>query len=136
MLTGIPPFTGNSAEEVFSSVMNSKDTLKFPPDGNYSDSAKDFIRKFLCSPKERLGYNGVGEIKKHEFFNGIDWKNLDSIIPDFVPELEDELDIGYFDSATAEGIENMKMDDRGDTELLDPEEDPWAKHEWNWSAIP
>lgn len=27
-------------------------------------------------PKKRLGYNGMGQIKKHPFFNTIDWVKL------------------------------------------------------------
>ncbi len=47
MLVGVPPFTGNSAEEVFQSVLNSKESLKFPvnQDGSeLSEDSKDLIR--------------------------------------------------------------------------------------------
>lgn len=85
MLVGAPPFTGNSAEEVFQAVLNSKDSLKFPSEGikqkqkkdvwfvsicfllgnQVSAEAKDLISRFLSPPKERLGYNGIGTIKQH-----------------------------------------------------------------------
>jgi hypothetical protein len=50
--------------------------------------------------------------------------------------LEDELDCGYFESATAEGIEEMRMDDPKD--VVPPEDDPWQKADanWDWSDKP
>ncbi len=138
MLVGAPPFTGNSAEEVFQAVLNSKDSLKFPSEGNpVSDQAKHLISKFLSPPKERLGYNGIGEIKQHPWFSNIDWKTLHSITPPFEPALEDELDCGYFESATTEGIEDIKMDV---CEGVTPPtgEDPWGApgSTWDWSDRP
>jgi len=106
MLVGVPPFTGTTAEEVFQSVLSSKETLKFPPnqDGSeLSEDAKDLIRRFLSPPKERLGYNGIGEIKAHPFFQNINWIALHLMTPPFEPALDDEMDCSYFESATTEG---------------------------------
>ncbi len=84
MLVGAPPFTGNSAEEVFAAVLNSKESLKFPQEGNQvSAEAKDLIYRFLSPPKERLGYNGVGSIKTHAWFAPINWPALQSMTPPF-----------------------------------------------------
>ena len=33
----------------------------------------------------RLGAAGVDEIKAHPFFNGINWKNLKSLKPPYIP---------------------------------------------------
>merc|ERR1711991_891480 len=98
-------FTGTTADEVFKAVLNSKETLKFPAETVVSDNAKDLIYQFLSPPKERLGYNGIGEIKQHAFFGALDWKNLHEMTPTFEPALDDELDTGYFEAATTEGIE-------------------------------
>ena len=139
MLVGAPPFTGTSAEEVFKAVLNSKESLKFPSDGEVqvSDVAKSLVRAFLSPPKERLGYNGVGQIKQHPFFDGMNWSTVHLMTPPFEPALDDDLDIGYFEAASVEGIEGTTMNDPGDSELLKPEDDPWSKPgEWNWSDRP
>lgn len=136
MLVGAPPFTGNSAEEVFASVLNSKESLKFPSkeERDISDDARDLIIRFLSPPKERIGYNGVGEIKQHPFFSNINWTGLHLMTPPFEPGLDDEFDCGYFDSATTEGIEDMRMDDPP----KDPQplsDDPWKDSDWDWSDV-
>jgi len=56
--------------------MNWKETLVFPDDMEISPEAKDLIRRWLCEPENRLGVNGIEEIKAHPFFRGIDWNNL------------------------------------------------------------
>jgi len=41
--------------------------------------ASDLIRKLLKADKdERIGSKNIDDIKKHEFFNGIDWKALEA----------------------------------------------------------
>ena len=47
----------------------------------------DLIRKLISGPKERLGINGVQEIKAHPFFVGIEWKKLSQKRPPFVPNV-------------------------------------------------
>ena len=64
-----------------------------------SETAQDLIQKLLCeNPDERLGANGVEEIKSHPFFENIDWDNLylEPRHSTFVPRFMDEFDTGYF----------------------------------------
>ena len=77
-----------------------KKKLEFPR--RMDEDAKDLINKLLVlEPKKRLGYgpNGTENIKKHSFFEGIDWNDIwnKNVTPPFVPELEDEMDLRYFD---------------------------------------
>ena len=55
------------------------------------------IHKLICDSKDRLGVNGVAEIKIHPFFKGIDWKTIESIDNPFKPEIKDKFDFGNFD---------------------------------------
>lgn len=52
-------------------------TFKFPEDEEgVSDAAKDLLQHFICDRKTRYGRNGIEEIVRHPFFEGIDWKNI------------------------------------------------------------
>lgn len=62
-----------------------------------SEDAEDLIRKLLCDADTRLGTNGIGEIKQHPFFRKIDWDNIQSITPPYVPELMGEVDCSNFE---------------------------------------
>ena len=77
-----------------------KKKLEFPR--RMDEDAKDLINKLLVlEPKKRLGYgpNGTENIKKHSFFEGIDWNDIwnKNVTPPFVPELDGEMDLRYFD---------------------------------------
>jgi len=61
-----------------------------------SDTAWDFITSLLREPENRLGSNGVAEIKQHPFFEDLDWDNLLDCEPPFVPKLDSEIDTSYF----------------------------------------
>lgn len=41
-----------------------------------SREARDLIERLITNPTERLGVNGVWEIKVHPFFAGIKWKTI------------------------------------------------------------
>lgn len=132
MLTGDLPFSGATPEELFQAVLSSDEALSFPE--SVSPEARDLVCKFLSPPKERLGYNGVEEIQSHPFFASIDWAKLDSMEPPFVPEVEGDMDLSYFDSPlTGEEVPKtldtpIEADDV--TALV---YDPFAKTEFDFS---
>jgi hypothetical protein len=48
---------------------------------------QDFIKSLLMvDPKQRLGFDGADSVKKHPFFNGIDWGRLKTDIAPIIPE--------------------------------------------------
>jgi len=78
LLTGGPPFKGNTAEKVKQRIVkSSKISLPF----YLSADAKDLITKLLRKdPHKRLGHNMPEDLqimKKHRFFRKIDWVKLE-----------------------------------------------------------
>ena len=74
--------------------------IKYPPDLN--PIAINFINDLLnLDPNKRLGSgeNGFNNIKSHEYFNGINQDKYlkKEIKRPFVPELDNYLDLKYFD---------------------------------------
>ena len=64
-----------------------------------SEEAYDLINRLLePNPSERLGANGVEEIKSHPFFADINWDTLylEPRTSTFVPRTKDRYDTGYF----------------------------------------
>ncbi|PVU89187.1 hypothetical protein BB559_005204 [Furculomyces boomerangus] len=67
-----------------------------------SPEARDFILRLLeRDPEKRLGTKGADEVKNHPFFKQINWSNLLTQQPAFVPAVEDIEDTDYFDSRGA-----------------------------------
>ena len=62
-----------------------------------SDSCKDLIFKLMSPSNIRLGKFGAKEIKIHPYFKGINWKDIRSMKPPFIPKLKDNKDTKYFD---------------------------------------
>ena len=65
------------------------------------EDAKDLISKLLVvEPTLRIGYNGIDEIKKHKFFESVDFDKVlnKEIEPPFIPRIESDDDLKYFDS--------------------------------------
>lgn len=102
MIVGYPPFFSDTPTETCKKILNWKSYLKFPPECNISNESKDLIRRLVCDLDKRLGYNGADEIKRHPFFRGIDWSDLKSIRPYFIPDLKHEADTRHFDKYEAE----------------------------------
>lgn len=100
MLYGYPPFYAEEPRQTCQNVLYWKDTLNLEPDGgapgSVSEVAQDLIRKLMCGQEDRLGKNGVDEIKAHPFFEGINWEKLQETAAPYVPQLTDETDTSHF----------------------------------------
>ena len=114
MLTGQLPFNIKRGNKINLNIY--KQNIKFPR--FLDEDSKDLIRKLLIfDPKKRLcsGKNGAEAIKKHPFFEEINWEDFwnRKIIPPFKPDLEDETDLKYFDSQfTNEPVESFSKNPR------------------------
>ncbi len=65
MLAGYAPFCSEETKDVCMKVLNWQKYLKFPDEIKISDEAEDLIKKMINNSNERLGKNGVEEIKAH-----------------------------------------------------------------------
>jgi len=75
MLAGKPPFYSKNRRELFSLITDKPLVLK----KEFSSEASDIISKLLeRDPKKRLGSgsSGTDNIKRHPFFESIDWEAL------------------------------------------------------------
>ena len=97
MLTGNLPFKTNG-NKINLDVFEEK--IDF--DENMNPLLINLISQLLnVNPKKRLGYGAqdAKKIKGHQYFNDVDWNKYlnKEIEPPFVPKLEGELDLRYFD---------------------------------------
>jgi serine/threonine protein kinase len=94
MLFGAPPFLADDARSTAIRIVNWRDNLVFPSVPPVSDDAIDLIRRLMCSAEDRLDFEGI---KKHPFFSGIDWDNLQNMPSPCVPVLSNEVDTSNFE---------------------------------------
>mmetsp|Transcript_6975 Transcript_6975/g.12760 ORF Transcript_6975/g.12760 Transcript_6975/m.12760 type:complete len:483 (-) Transcript_6975:36-1484(-) len=124
MLIGYPPFYSDEPSLTCQKIVHWKKTLRIPPEAQLSPAAVDLILSLMRDPHERLGSNGVEEIRSHPFFIGIDWNHLRDVEAPFIPEIIDELDTRNFDSFIEEEPffppedENSTHSRRKDTEFI------------------
>ena len=97
MMVGYPPFFSDEPSVTCQKIMQWRKTLNIPEESNLSPEARDVLKRLLCDADERLGANGVDEIKKHPFFKGIDWNNLRKTKSPFIPNVKEEDDTTRFD---------------------------------------
>ena len=102
MLTGFLPYY-IPRSKINMKIFENK--VKYPPDLN--PIAINVINDLLnLDPNKRLGSgeNGFNNIKSHEYFKDINWDKYlkKEIKPPFVPELDDDLDLKYFDKMFTE----------------------------------
>ena len=97
MLAGYAPFCSKNTPEVCYKVTHFDKYLKFPPKCKISNNCKDLIYKLVNRSDLRLGKNGSSEIKSHPFFKGINWLKIKEMKPPFIPDLQSDYDVKYFD---------------------------------------
>ncbi|KAH8416690.1 hypothetical protein KR222_007074 [Zaprionus bogoriensis] len=98
MMAGQPPFEADNEDELFDSIMH--DDVLYPV--WLSREAVSILKGFLTkNPEQRLGCTGdENEIRKHAFFNKLDWKELEkrNIKPPFRPKMKNPRDANNFDA--------------------------------------
>mmetsp|Transcript_15293 Transcript_15293/g.47743 ORF Transcript_15293/g.47743 Transcript_15293/m.47743 type:complete len:383 (-) Transcript_15293:32-1180(-) len=108
LVCGVPPFTGDTAEEVFSNILDWKSSLHFPGPGDdvqMSDECRDLLTKVLCDEESRLS---LLEMQKHPWFAGVEWGDRQlECTPPFVPDLAGATDTTYFDATEMDQDELM-----------------------------
>lgn len=89
MMSGKPPFTGNSHKAIQDKIIKNK--LKLPY--YFTMDAKDILNKLLNkNPEKRMSVDSQWEtFKQHRFFRKIDWKSLENqqATPPLVPVITD-----------------------------------------------
>ena len=92
----------------------SQEELKFP--ARLSEVAKSLLSGLLTKdPEKRLGggKDDAEEVKKHIFFESINWDDLYQrrVEPPFRPDIKDDTDVSYFDTDfTSENPELTPLD--------------------------
>ena len=104
-MSSFPPRTFSTTEitdKMYEKIL--RDPLLFPDE--VSSSARSILTGLLTrDPAQRLGVNGADEIKRHPFFEKIDWRRLaqKKIQPPFKPSVRSPVDVSNFDTVfTAE----------------------------------
>lgn len=99
MMCGRLPFYSRDHEVLFELIL--VEEIKFP--ARMSDVSKSLLSGLLTKdPEKRLGggENGAETVKRHPFFDPIDWKEMydRKIPPPFKPDIKGETDVSYFDT--------------------------------------
>ncbi|RLN88113.1 hypothetical protein BBJ28_00015768, partial [Nothophytophthora sp. Chile5] len=86
-LVGYPPFYADEPVQTCRKIVNWKQSFGFPPEAKarLSPQCMDFIRRLICNADNRMGTGSVEEIKRHPWFNGVDWTTLRSVHAPYIP---------------------------------------------------
>ena len=108
-LFGYPPFHADTPDKVFDNILARRIDWPTEEDCMVSVDAKDLMCQLMTiNPKERLGANmsekyasGGDEIRKHPWFDDVNWDTLLEDEAQFVPAPENPEDTEYFDARGA-----------------------------------
>lgn len=97
MLVGYPPFYSEDPMTTCKKIVSWQHYLRIPKEAKLSVEARDIMLRLMCGVNQRLGSNGIDEIKSHPFFEGIDWNNLYNQRAAYQPTIQHELDTNNFE---------------------------------------
>ena len=113
MLIGQPPFLANTPAETQMKVIHWSTTLSIPSTPKISGDAKDMILSLCRGQEDRLGRNGVEEIKCHPFFQPVgDINNIRRTDAPFIPVIRHPTDTSNFDPVEPEKVRDQQDEDQ------------------------
>ena len=111
-MLGFRPYLGGSRKEIKQLIINKQAKIhknELPED--WSLEAADFINKLLKRKAEnRLGANGINELKNHKWMKGVDWEKLKmkKIDPPYIPTKTENFDKKYCEGEDEIGEETVE----------------------------
>ena len=110
-MLGYRPYLGGSRKEIKQLIINKQAKLHQDeiPEG-WSLEAADFINKLLKrKAQNRLGANGINELKNHIWMKDVDWEKLEKkkITPPYVPKYLENFDQKYCEGEDEVGEETV-----------------------------
>jgi len=115
MLAGFPPFYDENPFGIYQRILQNK--LELPR--HFETHARDLIRKLLTADlSKRYGSSGGDEIKKHKWFRGLSFADLETkaIKAPFLPEVAGEDDTAQFDEYPDSDTLPQPLDPEVDTQ--------------------
>eukprot|EP01118_Nematostelium_gracile_P015934 TRINITY_DN6491_c0_g1_i1.p1 TRINITY_DN6491_c0_g1~~TRINITY_DN6491_c0_g1_i1.p1 ORF type:complete len:328 (-),score=70.25 TRINITY_DN6491_c0_g1_i1:54-1037(-) len=120
MLYGYTPYRGASQDDTFNQILSGD--IRFPENHPYpvSSHCKALIKKLLESDaKKRLGSDhGANDIKKHKFFEKINFTLIRNITPPIIPKITNPTDTSNFRNIVDD--EELDAKEKPEVETKDP----------------
>jgi len=110
-LVGYPPFYAEDPMSTCRKIINWKKTLVFPEECALSSPAENLIRSLICESSLRLTFENI---KKHQFFEGINWETIREGDAPIIPKLSGDTDTTHFDDFPDEEEEPESEDEEND----------------------
>ena len=105
MVEGVPPFSGDTPEEIFKQAAAGE----YHWTVDVSASYRDLVDKLLkVDPEERLS---GPEVLKHPCFAGVEWTTMDANPAPFTPQRRSATDLSYFESSRYSMVNSFSMND-------------------------
>ncbi len=133
MIVGQPPFMAPTPSETQQKITNWSQYLHIPRRAVMSHAAADLIMRFCCDPIDRIGKNGMDEIKSHPFFSAIDWSvGIRNYEPPYVPKIMYDADTSNFDPIPQSQLQRLQSKKQHDVSSLPKGQPEHAFYEWTF----
>ncbi|KAH8379214.1 hypothetical protein KR009_003706 [Drosophila setifemur] len=97
------PFHEDNVHETYSKILSHceeshlKELISFPSDLKVSNNYRSLIESLVTNPSKRLSYE---RIKKHPFFDDIQWGSIRTQVPPIIPTIKSDDDTSNFEDGT------------------------------------
>ena len=117
---GRRPYLGRSRQEIKEVILHKQAKITFNDinkndkkyyNWNWSLNSIEFINGLLMrKPKERIGYNGIRELKEHKWMKNVKWDDIlnKKMKSPFIPKGEENFDKSYCESYDKIGEETIE----------------------------
>ncbi|XP_011210400.2 serine/threonine-protein kinase greatwall isoform X1 [Bactrocera dorsalis] len=103
-LTGLPPFNDETPQKVFDNILNKN--IEWPQ-GDEALSAEAIEAVDLLLTIEPTERPAAKEVQQMRFFESIDWQNIETVEPPFVPTPDNPTDTAYFEARN--NLQHLKL---------------------------